>query len=121
MLAVDDDAATLRALTRLLGRLDVEVHGFTEPLEALAYFENDPQSFDIVLTDGMMPTMSGLEFAREVRAKRADVPVLLVSGLGETLAGAEQVDAVLGKPFRLVDLREALAEAVANRAGGLSA
>ena len=120
VMAVDDDAVVLRALSRLLGRLGLEVESFTEPALALAYLTAHPGAIDAVLTDHQMPSISGMELAEVVRRLHPELPILLVSGLGErALDSTGRVDAVLPKPFRQQELADALHRAV--RAHGLSA
>jgi len=72
-------------------------------------------AFDVVLTDRAMPEMNGDEFAREVRKLDPAQPVVLLTGFGDLMASAgekpEGVDLVVGKPFNLTTLRNALATA----------
>jgi PAS domain S-box-containing protein len=117
VLAVDDDPVVLRALSRLLRRLDLEVESFTEPADALAYLERREGNVDALLTDHQMPSMTGLELAEGVRRLRPDLPILLVSGLGHSTPHAARfVDAVLPKPFRQHELAQALRDAVRSHA-----
>ena len=64
-------------------------------------------AFDVVVTDHLMPGMSGTELARELRARRPDLPVLVVSGYAEE----DGIDADLprlAKPFRNAELAASL-------------
>jgi CheY-like chemotaxis protein len=56
------------------------VDAYTRASEALDAFRNEPQRFDLVLTDLSMPGASGLEFARSVLDLRPEVPVILTTG-----------------------------------------
>ena len=80
VLYVDDDAALVSMVTRMLKRQGYRVSGHTWAREALEVLRADPQQFDLVVTDYNMPGLSGLELVREVRAIRADLPVALTSG-----------------------------------------
>jgi CheY-like chemotaxis protein len=80
VLYVDDEEALVLLARRALSRLGHSVSGFTDPVQALAAFRTKPQDYDVVVTDLSMPHMSGFEFASEVIAARADIPVLLTSG-----------------------------------------
>ena len=60
--------------------------GTTSPLEALHIFKAEPQEFDLVITDFTMPEMMGLDLAKEILVIKPDVPVILFSGLDETVA-----------------------------------
>jgi hypothetical protein len=94
-----EDQAPLRRLTRRI----LEDHGYRvfdtgEPEMALHVAESS--AFDLLLTDVVMPQMTGPELARDVRRYAPDVPVLFMSGFAghsalTDLAGAP----MLGKPF----------------------
>jgi len=79
-------------------------------LEALARVEQEPQAFQLVITDQTMPGMTGLEFAERIRAVRADLPVVLTSGYSSSL-NPEQVQLagvreILSKPYTASMLAE---------------
>jgi FixJ family two-component response regulator len=67
-----------------------------------------------VVTDLGMPEMSGAEVARRVKAANPGLPVVLLTGWGDTATLPEDdrqfVDRVLGKPVRLADLLQVVAE-----------
>ena len=69
-------------------------------------------TFDLVLTDRAMPEMNGDQFAAEVKKLRPDQKVILLTGFGDLMTGAgerpEGVDLVVGKPFTINTLREAI-------------
>jgi len=72
----------------------------------------DKRAIDIVLSDVMMPgRMNGVDLAQEIRRRRPHLPVLLTSGYAEAAsrsAAAHQIR-IIAKPFRMEELREALA------------
>jgi two-component system, cell cycle sensor histidine kinase and response regulator CckA len=80
VLYVDDDAALVSMVTRMLKRQGYRVSGHTWAREALEALRADPHQFDLVVTDYNMPGLSGLDMVHEVRAIRADLPVALTSG-----------------------------------------
>ena len=80
LLIVDDDALirrSLGAVLRLEGYDVIEANGGGEALRALE--QADP---DLVVTDFNMPEIDGLQLLREIRARKPDVPVILVTGYG---------------------------------------
>jgi DNA-binding NtrC family response regulator len=80
---------------------------------ALAAFRTDPRRFDLVLTDEIMAEMTGTELARAVHALRPDVPVVLMTGEGNSLEAARLQAAgireILQKPVMLNAMADCLA------------
>jgi signal transduction histidine kinase/CheY-like chemotaxis protein len=113
VLVVEDDGALAELERRRLEALGYETTIFTDAREALETLRRRPSEFDLLLTDHAMPHLSGIELAHEVHAIRADLPVLLVSGYGETVPPecqeAARIRGILRKPVA----RQTLAEAVA--------
>jgi CheY-like chemotaxis protein len=76
----------------------VAVQGGREAIEKLS-----TQDFDLVFTDLAMPEMDGWETAREIRKRRPDLPVVLVTGYGATAqppsGELDLVVGIIGKPF----------------------
>jgi nitrogen-specific signal transduction histidine kinase len=117
ILVVDDQATLVELVQDMLGALGYRTTGFTDPVAALAAFQADPAGFDAVITDEVMPAMTGTALTTELRRTSPDVPVLLVSGYGgvalATRAAAAGVDKVLSKPLQRVDLATTLARLLA--------
>jgi EAL domain-containing protein (putative c-di-GMP-specific phosphodiesterase class I)/CheY-like chemotaxis protein len=102
VLVVDDEAAIGRALDRVLRAAGFKVVVTTDPTKALEAIVQT--SFDVILSDIMMPTMSGVDLLRVIRAYDLDVPVILMTG-NPTLETAEEAVALgalqyLHKPMR---------------------
>ena len=112
VLYVDDESALVMLVTRLLRRLGYEVSGYTDPTQALQAFVSQPQSFDAVVTDLSMPTLSGFDLARKLRAVRPDIPIVLTSGYlrpeDQETASAIGVRDLILKPDTIEALGEAL-------------
>lgn len=105
-LAVDDETVSRLVLTRMLVGLGFDVTDAAdapEAVEALA-----AESFDIVVTDYLMPSGTGLDVAGA--AKKHDLPVILLTGFGHASdlpeSSAELVDVHLTKPVSSEDLAE---------------
>jgi CheY-like chemotaxis protein len=79
VLYIDDDEAFLELLGGFLARRGYRVAAFADAAAALASLRAAPHEVDVVVTDYLMPGPSGLAVARDVRAIRADLPVILVS------------------------------------------
>ncbi len=80
ILLVDDDADMLYSAKKLLERLGYSVVGHEESLNALESFRREPDAFNLVITDQIMPTMTGLQLAEQLTKYRPDIPVILFSG-----------------------------------------
>jgi CheY-like chemotaxis protein len=112
ILYVDDEEPLVLLITRTLKRLGYEVTGFTDPVEALRVFQARPSEFKAVVTDLSMPTMSGFDFAEEIRLIRADVPVIVTTSYfrsqDQELASRAGVRELILKPDTVEELGEAL-------------
>ena len=74
---------------QILERLGYEVVAETNSLDALEKFQEKPDEFDIVITDQVMPNMTGTELITEVLSIRQDMPVILCSGFPERICQEE--------------------------------
>jgi len=83
ILLVEDDPALRDLFSAVLGRCGYEVSIAVNGSEALAAVEGHAGRFALVVSDVMMPGMSGLELARRLRAEGESVPILMLSGYGE--------------------------------------
>lgn len=80
VLLVDDDPAVRESTRRLLSRRAYRVVGAGSPEEALSALAGEAREVDLLLTDVVMPGMSGWELATQIRELRPDLPVLYMSG-----------------------------------------
>jgi CheY-like chemotaxis protein len=102
VLLIDDNAIQAATRQTILKRAGYFVIPVLNPQRALQQFrENDfPAEVNLVITDHIMPGMSGSEFVRELRVTYPDLPVLVISGLEE----AEDEYAGMNVIFRLKPL-----------------
>ena len=116
VLLVDDEESLVRLGEEVLASLGYEPVGCVGATEALAVFEAAPERFDAVLSDAIMPGMSGTELLARIRAVRPGLPTLLLSGYGgpdlHAQAAAAGVQSVLSKPLQSAELAAALAAAL---------
>jgi DNA-binding NtrC family response regulator len=80
VLIVDDDHLVRDALRFALEDAGYDVWAVAHGADALAVLES--QAVDIVLSDIFMPGMNGFELLKQIRQRRPDVPVILVTGFG---------------------------------------
>lgn len=110
VLIVDDEKALVQLGEEMLAALGYEPVGFDSGPRALAAFRADPQRFDLVLADEVMPIMTGTQLAAEVREIRPDLPILLMTGYsGPIRFPRPDVREVLRKPLLSADIAAAIA------------
>ena len=123
VLLVDDDPLVRRSFLRILADSGVTVDASEHPREALEKLKE--HSYDVVLSDIMMPGMTGLELLKEVHAHDADLPVVLLTGTPSvtTAVAALQEGALryLTKPVNPLELCDVIRMAVANYRQALTA
>jgi PAS domain S-box-containing protein len=118
VMVVDDEQPLLELAEEILASLGYEPVGFGTSERALAAFEADPQRFDAVLTDEMLPGMPGSELARRLLAQRPALPVALMSGNVnvslEQRARSAGVSVLLHKPLGLQELAECMSRLIGD-------
>jgi|GEM_PF-534115 len=110
VLVVDDEPALVTLLQIQLKRLGYDVTCSVKPEQALELFRQDPQGFDLVITDLTMPQMTGFELAAELISIRPDLPVILCSGKSQIVSdvtGAE-IKLVIQKPVTRSQMAQAI-------------
>ena len=112
VLVVDDDDAVRAITLDMLSAVGYTVRAASGGTEALALLDNG-DTIDLLLTDVVMPGMSGPELARHVRVSRPRLPIVFISGYAnpEGIAG-EPLERLVRKPFSASDLREQIEEAI---------
>lgn len=83
ILFVDDEEMVSTVIARILERSGYNVTTESNGPDALQTFQASPEKFDLVITDQMMPKMTGVKFAKELLNLRADLPIILLSGFSE--------------------------------------
>jgi DNA-binding response OmpR family regulator len=123
ILLIDDDDAVRASVESTLRRAGHSVKPARNGREALAFFGND--SFDLIVTDLVMPEMEGIETIREFRKAGNSTPILAMSGGGQYstttpyLDAAQKLgaDAALHKPFSADQLRATVDRLTASLPG----
>jgi CheY-like chemotaxis protein len=103
VLVVDDEKAVGAFMHDLLESWGLQVTVATSGIEAAAIVSKGRTHYDLVITDQMMPRMTGLQLARELATLRPDLPVILYTGFNEGIARSEieaaRLRAVATKPI----------------------
>jgi signal transduction histidine kinase/CheY-like chemotaxis protein len=112
ILVVDDDETMLRLAEEMLAEGGYEPVGYSQSTVALAAFAADPQRFDLIVTDEIMPGLSGTELAAKCRLVSPQIPILLTTGFGgaqfREKAAQAGISDILGKPYRQHELTTAV-------------
>jgi DNA-binding NtrC family response regulator len=122
VLVVDDEGLVKEYLEEVVGRHGYRHAAFTDPREALVFFEMNSTNIQIVVADIRMPQISGYDLAAEMLKINPDIPVILISAYFPSLNAVQEtpnVKRVLPKPLSAKLLLEAieteLSEAKAGR------
>ena len=113
VLIVEDNLEVGRFASQILKDLGYQTTWATNAEQALTLAGKDAEAFDAVFSDVVMPGMTGVAMAKLLRQRRADLPVVLVSGYSEELAdsGYEGFE-FLAKPYSAEQVARALAKAM---------
>jgi len=117
ILAIDDQAVILDLISAMCQTTGYEVKTASTGEEGLQLALSE--RFDIILTDLAMPGLSGLEIAHEVRKKKRQLPIVLVTGwevnISKERLEAAGITRVLYKPFRIEQLTDIITSLLASK------
>lgn len=109
ILVVEDDKKLCQTIVEYLEQNRFLVYSAKDGLEALEIFHEHKEELDMILLDGMLPGLDGLDVLKEIRLE-SDVPVIMLSAReteGEQLQGFYAgADCYITKPFLLSILKE---------------
>lgn len=107
ILLAEDDSSMLEFLTHALEKAQHDVTATNDGLSALEILQKD-QTFDLLLTDIVMPGMDGVELAQKATDLCPDMKVMFITGFAAVAvaknAAETQNARMLSKPFHLKDL-----------------
>ena len=116
ILFVDDEQPLVEIGKQMLQRLGYTVAARTSSIEALELFKADPNRFDLVITDIVMPNMTGDKLAEKIIDIRSDIPVILCTGYSEKItrkdASEMGIQSFLMKPLVMRDLATTVRQAL---------
>jgi len=118
LLIIDDDEHFLANLCYFFTDKKYDVISAVNGLEGLKLLEDDPHGFDLIVTDIVMPQISGIGLISMIKKKLPDIPIIAITGWGEypeAFAVEIQADKVLSKPFELSELDKAIAELISSK------
>ena len=112
ILLVDDEVSLLRSGERALGLLGYDVDAEADSLAALNRFAQSPDSFDLIISDQTMPSMTGLQLAEKIKAIRPNIPIILCTGFSAIVTKERiveiRIDQVIRKPVGIRELSDAV-------------
>jgi len=119
ILLVDDELEVVKALEHMLKKLGYVVTSQICSQKTFDIFQQQPDRFDLLLTDQSMPQMTGLALSKKVLKIRPDLPVIISSGYSNQLT-QEIIDGVgikeiLLKPVTLKELGEIIKRHIVGR------
>lgn len=86
ILFVDDEESVIRAGKEMFQRLGYHVEITNSSKEALTLFSNQPEAFDLVITDQIMPNLTGIQLAEKIKSIEPEIPVMLCTGFSESIS-----------------------------------
>ena len=103
ILFVDDEEDLVDIATDMLSGLGYGVTATQGAIEALEIFRANPRYFDLVITDQMMPEMTGMELAQEILRIRPEMPIILCTAFSGNMEAQDVINAgireLVGKPM----------------------
>jgi DNA-binding NtrC family response regulator len=117
ILVIDDSKETVAGLQSFFTS-KYQVLTAENGLDGLKHFEEDDNGIDLVITDLVMPDISGVGVISIVKKKYPGIPVIAITGWGEhpeALATEADADLVLEKPFELTELDKHVTNMLAKK------
>ncbi|HIG29116.1 MAG TPA: response regulator [Verrucomicrobiales bacterium] len=112
VLVVDDEVSISENTVWLLKKLNYDSNMFASGTELRAQIKDEPNAYQLLITDFTMSDINGIQLAREIRKLNPSISVILVTGAldkwDERTAVSSGVDGLLAKPFTLAQLAESV-------------
>ena len=105
VLLVEDEEMQLQSAAWMLERLGYRVTARSSSLEALSDFDRSPYDFDLVITDQMMPRMTGLKLAEVFLKIRPDIPIIMCTGSSSLADGVTELNGIKARVMKPYNIR----------------
>ncbi len=119
ILFVDDEESQVSTVRPLLERLGYRVTVEMDPRRALDLFRSQPDAFDLVITDQIMPHLPGKQLAQELLGIRPGIPIILCTGFSETVDEDKAIGIGIRefilKPFTVKEISELIRRALSKK------
>jgi len=120
VLLVDDDPGAGNALSAILQKIGCDVSSVSSGAEALEVVADEPEWFDIIITDLAMPEMSGLDLAGRLRGLQFARPIVLASARLQDASFEDRarvgIECTIAKPFTLSEVAAVIWSVAGQRA-----
>lgn len=114
IILVDDEPEITDSLARNLKGLGYQLTIFSDSAEALDAFAKNPSSFDLIISDQIMPKLTGSELITEMRKIKPNLPAIIMTGfshnISDTVKDAEPITRIIFKPSVTADITQAIRE-----------
>ncbi|MEI8340170.1 MAG: response regulator [Verrucomicrobiota bacterium] len=108
ILVCDDNSAVKMIISSVLESLGRQLEFACDGQDALEKIQAAPNSFDLLITDILMPRLTGIELVEKIRALNLPMKVIMITGfpteLNTEVRDRPKVDGFLIKPFKATDL-----------------
>ncbi len=112
VMIVDDDPDIAEMVQMLMEHFGYKADVYKTGWAVLKAFEQQPDKYDLLISDLTMPKMTGLDLAERLHQERPEFPVVIMTGFGNSLGEAEMehygIKAVVGKPIMVKELTAAV-------------
>jgi len=110
LLLVDDEPLVLHAMQEVLEEFGYQVITARDGAKGLTCFQQNQHAFDAIITDVVMPEMSGMEMFRKIRCINSAMPTIFMTGYDQgnvqLQAGEKENTAIVSKPVQMPELSQ---------------
>jgi len=108
VLFIDDESSIIQIADQMLQKLNYTGICFQDSEKAYEFFMENPDSFDLIITDMTMPKISGIDLIQRIRIISDDIPIILCTGYSEFLTNESiekfKISDYIIKPISLQEL-----------------
>lgn len=119
IMLVEDEMTVAMMTCQMLERMGYDTIHCLDGREALEALEDTSQEYHLVITDYKMPHMTGIQLTEEIKKKRPNLPVIMISGYSDEklqpLIEQTGIKAVLNKPVSKETLAKAVSKAILDK------
>ncbi len=118
ILIIDDSEEILNTYKKFFTKKNYSVITASNGLDGLKILQTGPNDFDLIITDIVMPNISGVGIISIVKKKFPEILIIAITGWGEhpeMLASEAEADLVLEKPIDLMELDKRITDLIKTK------